>query len=70
MRQSSGSQIFRTNTGIQSGPEAFHKSKFIITFLTILRVTEILESSRLEFSEKFLAKILLYQMRKTTSVRC
>ena len=56
---------------MQSGPDAFDKSRFITTFLTILRVTEILcsfklvlegktgkeipESSRLEFKEKILA---------------
>ena len=69
MYESSGSQFFRTTTGTQSGPDAFDKSRFIVTFLTILRVTEILcsfklvlegktgkeipESSRLEFLEKF-----------------
>ena len=73
MYESSGSQFFRTTTGIQSGPDAFDKSRFIMTFLTILGVTEILcsfrlvlegktgkeipESSRLEFLEKFLANI-------------
>ena len=57
--------------GIQSGPDVFDKSKFIMTFLTILGVAEILcsfrlnvegktgkeipESSRLEFLEKFSA---------------
>ena len=72
--ESSGSQFFRTTTGIQSGPGAFDKSRFIMTFLTILEVTEILcsfklvlegktgkeipESSRLEFLEKFLANNL------------
>ena len=56
---------------MQSGPDAFDESRFVMTFLTILRVTEILcsfrlvlegktgkeipESSRLEFLEKFLA---------------
>ena len=71
MCESSGSQFFRTTTGIQSGPDAFDKSRFIMTFLTILGVTEILcsfklvlegktgkeipESSRLEFLEKALA---------------
>ena len=71
MYESSGSQFFRTTTEIQSGPDAFDKSRFIMTFLTILGVTEILcsfklvlegktgkeipESSRLEFLEKFLA---------------
>ena len=54
---------------MQSGPDAFDKSRFFMTFLTILGVTEILcsfklllkgkaskeipESSRLEFIEKF-----------------
>ena len=71
MYESSDSQFFRTTTGIQSGPDAFDKSRFITTFLTILGVTEILcsfklvlerktgkeipESSRLEFLEKFSA---------------
>ena len=58
-------------TGIQSGTDAFDESIFIMTFLTILGVIEILcsirlvlegktgkeipESSRLEFLKKFLA---------------
>ena len=65
-----------------SEPDAFDKSRFIMTFLTILGVTEILcclrlvlegktgkeipELSRLEFLEKFSANNLLYQMQKTT----
>ena len=72
MYESSGSQFFRTTTGIQSGPDTFDKLRFVMTFLTILGVMEILcsfrlvlerktgkeipESSRLEFLEKFLAK--------------
>ena len=71
MYERSGSQFFRTTTGIQSGPDDFDKSRFIMTFLTILGDTEILcsfklvlegktgkeipESSRLEFLEKFSA---------------
>ena len=71
MYESSGSQFFRTTTGIQSGPDAFDKSRFITIFLTILGVLEILcsfnlvlegktrketaEPSRLEFKEKFSA---------------
>ena len=71
MYESSGSQFFRTSTGIQSGPDAFDESRFIMTFLTILGVTEILcsfrlvlegkagkeipESSRFELLEKLLA---------------
>ena len=42
MLESSSSQLFRTTTGIQSGPDAFKKSIFIMTFLTIFEVTEIL----------------------------
>ena len=82
MYESSGSQFFRTTTGIQSGPNAFHEPlmRFVMTFLTILRVTEILssfrlvlegktgkeifESSRLEFSE-VLANNINDQMQKT-----
>ena len=71
MYESSGSQFFRTATGIQSGPDAFDESRFVMTFLTILGVMEIFcsfrlviegktgkeipESSRFEFLEKFLA---------------
>ena len=71
MKERSGLQLLRTTTGIYSGPDAFDKSRFIMTFLTILGVTDILcsfklvlegetgkeipESSRLEFLEKFSA---------------
>ena len=44
MHESSGSQFFRHTTGIQSGQE---ESRFVMTFLTILRVTEIFCSFRL-----------------------
>ena len=71
MYESSGSQLFRTTTGIQLGPDAFDESRFVTTFLTISGVMDILcsfrlvlegkigkeipESSRLEFLEKFVA---------------
>ena len=71
MYESSGSQFFKTTTGIQLGPYAFDESRFVMTFLTILGVMEILcsfrlvlegkigkeipESSRFEFLENFLA---------------
>ena len=42
--ESSGSQFFRATTGIQSGPDAFDESRFVMTFLTILGVTVILFS--------------------------
>ena len=76
MKGSSGCQFFRTTTGIQSGPDAFDKSRFIMTFLNISGVTEILcsfklvlegktgkeipESSGLEFLESFQQAILIY----------
>ena len=71
MYESSGSQFFRTTTGIQSGPDTFDESRFVMIFLIILGVMEILcslrlvlegktgkeipESSRFEFLEKVLA---------------
>ena len=64
-----GSQFLRTTTGIHSGPDVFDKLRFVMTFLIILWITEILcsfrlvlegktgkeipESLRLEFFEKF-----------------
>ena len=69
MYESSGSQFFRTNTAVQPVPDTFDESRFVMNFLTILGVTEILcsfrlvlkrktgkeipESSRLELLEKF-----------------
>ena len=72
MKVQAHSYFLRTTTGIQWGPDTFDESKFIMTFITILGVAEMLcsfrlvlngkagkaippESSRLEFSEKFLA---------------
>ena len=71
MKESSGSQFFRTISGIQSGPDPFDRSRFIMTLLAIFGVMEILcsfklvlegktskeipESSRLELLEKFSA---------------
>ena len=66
MYEISGSQFFRTTTGIQSGPDAFDKSRFVMTLLTIEILCssrlvlegktgkEIRETSRLEFIEKYL----------------
>ena len=52
MYESSGSQLFRTTTGIQSGPDAFDQSGFVMTSLTIFEVTEILCSFRLALEGK------------------
>ena len=50
MYESSDSQFFRTNTGIQSGPGAFDMSVLVMIFITNLGVTEMLRS---EFMEKY-----------------
>ena len=57
MFESSGSQLFRTTTGIQSGPDTFDESRFVMTFLTILGVIEILCSFRLVLKGKSVKKI-------------
>ena len=59
MYEISGSQFFRTTTEIQSGPDAFDESRFvmIMIFLTILGVTEILCSLRLVLEGKAGKKI-------------
>ena len=69
--RNSGSQFYKTTTAIQSGPGTFDKSRFVMTFQTILAVKflvitarlvlerktgkEIPKSSRLEFLAKFSA---------------
>ena len=71
MYESPGPDFFITTTAIQSGPDAFDELRFVMTFLSIFGVTEILfsfrlvlegkigkeipELSRLEFLEKFVA---------------
>ena len=52
MNESSGSQFFRTTTRIQLGPDAFDESRFIMPFLAILGVIEILYSFRLVLEGK------------------
>ena len=46
MYESSSSQFFTTNTRIQSEPDTFDESLFVMTFLTIVGGTEILSSFR------------------------
>ena len=47
MYKGSSSQFFKTSTAISLGPGAFVESRFIMTFLIILGVTEISYSFRL-----------------------
>ena len=83
MYESSDSHFFRTIMLIQSGPDAFDKSKLVIALLTNLSYMNIMQfqispwrksgkeipdSSRCKFLEKFLLQVvLLYQKQKTTS---
>ena len=50
--ESSSSQVFRTITGIQSTRDAFGKAMVIMTFLTILCITKILCSFKINIEEK------------------
>ena len=52
MYERSGSQFFKTTTGIQSGPDTFDKSRLVVTILTISGVTEICCSFRLVLEGK------------------
>ena len=52
MYESSVPQLVITTSGIQSGPDAFAESRFVMTFLTILGVIEILCSLRLVLEKK------------------
>ena len=52
MYESSDPQFFRTTTGLQSGPDAFDESRFVMTFLTIFGAMEILYSFRLVLEGK------------------
>ena len=81
MYESPGSHFFRNTTGIQSGSDAFDESRFGMTFLIILGVTEIHsyrlvlegktgkeipESSRLEVLETILGSNFALLDEKTT----
>ena len=35
MDEISGPQLFRNTTGIQSGPDAFDESRFVVSFITL-----------------------------------
>ena len=56
MVESSGSQFFRTTTGIQSEPDAADEAMFVMIFLTILGVTKMLYSFRLVLEGKGIPK--------------
>ena len=51
----SGTQFFRNTNGIQSRSDALDESRFVVNFLTILGVTEILCSFRLVLEGRYLS---------------
>lgn len=57
MYECSGSQLFRTITGMQSEPDIFDKARTAMTVLTNLEVTRILYHSRLAVEAKTGKKI-------------
>ena len=61
MSESSGSQFLRSTTETQSRPDVFDKSRFMMTFLTILGVTEILCSFSLVLEGKLGKEIMNHQ---------
>ena len=52
MYESSGSHVFKTTTGIQSGPDAFDISSLVMILLTNVGVIEILCCFRLVLERK------------------
>ena len=86
MYKNSGSQLFRTTTGIQPGSDACDESRFVMTFSTILGVAEVLcsfrlvlegkagkempGSSSLEFLEKFSANNFVSSDAEATPQGC
>ena len=52
MYESSGSQFFRTTTGMKLEPDSFDQSRVVMTIVTIFGVTEMLWSFRLVLERK------------------
>ena len=73
MYESSGSQFqfLRTNTGIQSGPDTFDESRFVMTFLTIFgsygNIMQFQISSRSEYRSRNTRVIQIRVLRKVFS---
>ena len=61
MLKSSGSQFFRTTTGIHTGSDAFGKSRLVMTYVIIFGVTEMFCSFRLVLVGKAGKEILHHQ---------
>ena len=68
MYESSGSQFFRTTTGMQSGPDNLDESRFVMTFLAILgNIMQFQISSRRENRQRDTRVIKIRVSRKVLS---
>ena len=73
--ESSGSQFFKTSTGILSGPEAFDEARFVLTFCTIFKLQKHAVSDQFQKGKqvkRYLSAIKIRVNRKVTSyfIRC
>ena len=68
MYESSGSQFFRTTTGMQSGPDNLDESRFVMTFLAILgNIMQFQISSRRENRQRETQVIKIRVLRNVFS---
>ena len=68
MYESSGSQFFRTTTGMQSGPDNLDESRFVMTFLAILgNIMQFQISSRRENRQRDTQVIKIRVLRNVIS---
>ena len=68
MYESSGSQFFRTTTGMQSGPDNLDESRFVMTFLAILgNIMQFQISSRRENRQRDTQVIKIRILRNVIS---
>ena len=68
MYESSGSQFFRTTTGMQSGPDNLDESRFVMTFLAILgNIMQFQISSRRENRQRDTQLIKIRVLRNVIS---
>ena len=68
MYESSGSQFFRTTTGMQSGPDNLDESRSVMTFLAILgNIMQFQISSRRENRQRDTQVIKIRVLRNVIS---
>ena len=68
MYESSGTQFFRTTTGMQSGPDNLDESRFVMTFLAIFgNIMQFQISSRRENRQRDTQVIKIRVLRNVIS---